>query len=420
MGSLIPRLDYELHKLGWQAFQDLCGTVLRETLGQMLHMFADSNDAGRDGAFHGHWRTPNDGPLEDIDPPNQLATVVQCKFSSRASGTLTPSMLTEELAKLRRLHERGLCDSYLVMTNLRVTGRTEEWLAREAAREGVRHAAILDGSWICSQIARSPELRRYVPRVYGLGDLAKVFDERRLRQAEALLARLRQDLRTFVPTGAYREAATALAKHGFVLLLGEPACGKSTIAATLAMSALDTWHCGVRRVDSPKELLAAWDPDEPDQLFWVDDAFGSIRHDAVLSDAWSRRMDQVMAAIERGAKAILTSRDYIYREARAYLKEYAYPRLHENQVVVDVARLTVLERSQILYNHLKAGDQPRDRLENGVRTCDTLHSLTASNPKWREGWRTAHSPQVLLSISGRRSWTSSPDRYRYYVKCSGR
>jgi hypothetical protein len=38
--------------------------------------------------------------------------------------------------------------------------------------------------------------------VYGLGDLGRILDDRRLRQAEALLARLWLDLATFVPTAA--------------------------------------------------------------------------------------------------------------------------------------------------------------------------------------------------------------------------
>jgi hypothetical protein len=52
--------DYELHKLGWRAFQDLCGVVLQEVLGQTFTAFADTNDAGQDGAFHGLWTSPGD------------------------------------------------------------------------------------------------------------------------------------------------------------------------------------------------------------------------------------------------------------------------------------------------------------------------------------------------------------------------
>ncbi|MET8413667.1 hypothetical protein ABZV34_37520 [Streptomyces sp. NPDC005195] len=48
----------------------------------------------------------------------------------------------------------------------------------------------------------------------------------------------------------------------------------------------------------------------------------------------------------------MTSRSYIYNEARPLLKSYAYPRLQERHVTVDVADLTRAERQQILYNHL--------------------------------------------------------------------
>jgi hypothetical protein len=45
-----------------------------------------------------------------------------------------------------------------------------------------------------------------------------------------------------------------------------------------------------------------------------------------------------------------------------HLKEYAYPLLREQAVVVDVAQLSGEERRQILYNHLRAGDQPANAL----------------------------------------------------------
>lgn len=363
-GVVANEITYDLHKLGWRAFQDLTAVLLQVSLGQSFHAFADSNDGGRDGAFYGHWATPVDAA--EVDLPSEIvtaqATVAQCKFSVKADGTLTPSALKSELEKVEDLHSRGLCDAYLLVTNLRVSGKTEAWLTEKLAERGVEHVMALDGRWIAQQISRRAELRRYVPRVYGLGDLGQILDERRLQQARALMSRLGEDLATFVPTGAYKKAADALAQHGFALLLGAPAAGKSTIAATLSIAALDEWGAGVRRVDSASELLAHWNPHEPNQLFWVDDAFGAIRHEEALSDEWSRRMDQIMTAVAGGARLILTSRDYIYRSARPHLKTYAYPLLRELEVVVDVAELTDAERQRILYNHLKAGDQSASTL----------------------------------------------------------
>lgn len=370
--------DYELHKLGWRAFQDLCAVVLQESLGQTFTAFADTNDAGQDGAFHGFWAAPGDEPvpeLEDFATP-AMPVVVQCKFSVDPSGTLAPSDLESELAKIEALHARGLCDGYMVLTNLRVTGRTQAWFAEEVRKRGPRVAVILPGTWICSQIEKNWDLRRYVPRVYGLGDLTSILDERRMRQARALLTSLTRELETFVPTGAYRGASDAITDHGFVLLLGKPASGKSTIAAMLCMTALDNWQSDVMRVDGPDELLAHWNPDDPRQMFWVDDAFGSIRHEPHLTDAWVRRMPQVMAAVGHGARVLMTSRDYIYREARPRMKEYAFPRLREQQVVIDITDLSVSEKEQMLYNHLKAGDQPAAVLD---KWRPHLRAVAASN-----------------------------------------
>jgi len=142
-----------------------------------------------------------------------------------------------------------------------------------------------------------------VPRVYGLGDLSQIIDDRAYGQSAALLRYLQPDLATFVVTDAYRRAATALRDHGFVLLLGEPAAGKTVIAATLATVAADSWGCVTIRAESASEVVEHWNPDEPAQLFWVDDAFGQVRHDAALTDDWARRLPSVLWPRSQAAHA---------------------------------------------------------------------------------------------------------------------
>ena len=186
-----------------------------------------------------------------------------------------------------------------------------------------------------------------VPRVYGLGDLGQILDERAYAQAQEILSALGEDLGKFVITDAYRKSAKALVEHGFVLLLGEPASGKSTIAAGLAVGALDEWGCSTVKIRDADDFVKHSNPHEPKQFFWVDDAFGVTQLDSVSAGQWNSVFPHVQAAIRRGARVVLTSRDYIYRSARNYLKESAFPLIHESQVMIQVERLTKEEREQI-------------------------------------------------------------------------
>ncbi|MEU3317392.1 restriction endonuclease [Streptomyces sp. NPDC006662] len=363
---------FTLHTLGWRAFQDLCAAVLREVWGQSVKAFADSNDGGRDGVFYGTWSSPDGpGPFGDV-PAGPF--VLQCKHSKKADATLSPSELDDEFAKAAALVERGECGTYVLLTNARVTGTSEEEIRRRLRASGVAHPLVLDGQWLSDMIASHRGLRMFVPRVYGLGDLSQILDERAYSQATLLMASAPEQVATFVVTSAYRKAARALRDHGFVVLLGDPAVGKSVIALMLAISAADNWGCPAVKARTSEDLVQRWNPHEREQFFWLDDAFGAVRHEEHLTHAWARDLPHVMSAIKNGARVVLTSRSYIYNEARPLLKTYAYPLLHEQQVTVDVAELTRTERQQILYNHVAAGDQPND-----VRTQMKPHLEAAAD-----------------------------------------
>jgi hypothetical protein len=198
-----------------------------------------------------------------------------------------------------------------------------------------------------------------VPRIYGLGDLSQILDKRAYTQAKALLASLREDLSKVVLTNAYRKAAEALDQHGFVLLIGEPAAGKTTIASMLSMGALDQWGASTLKLDTAEKMVDRWNPDEPSQFFWIDDAFGVTQYESFLVHGWNHALPMIKTMLRKSAKVVMTSRDYIYKRARNDLKEGAFPLLRESQVVIDVHDLTSEEKQQILYNHIKLGKQEK-------------------------------------------------------------
>jgi len=352
VNSAIAKVEvsYELHSLGWHGFQQLCLTILREILGQTVSAFLDVRDGGRDGGFRGKWKRQKH---EDISG----TFVAQCKFTNRSKHNLTLSDVSDELDKAARLVKERLCDNYFLLTNAGVSGLVEEELRSAFTSIGVKHFVVFGYTWICDTIRDNKRLRMLVPRVYGLGDLSQILDERSYAQARALLRSLQDDLSKVVLTGTYYRAAKMLEKYGFVLLIGEPAAGKSTIAATLAMAAIDQWGCSTLKIDEPAGVTQHWNPHEPSQFFWIDDAFGVTQYEFLLAYGWNRAFPQIKAALTNGARVVMTSRDYIYNRARNDLKQDAFPLFKEAQVVIDVHDLTLEEKRQILYNHLKLGTQ---------------------------------------------------------------
>lgn len=343
---------YDLHQLGWSSFQQLCLTITREILGQTVGSFLDSGDGGRDGAFAGTWSTVGQ---EYLSGP----FVIQCKFISKINYTLRVSDLTDEIEKVKKLVERGICDSYVLMTNVGVSGTVSGKIESIFKTAGVKQVVTFGSTWINQQIRENKRLRMLVPRVYGLGDLSQILDERAYLQARTILESMREDLAKVVVTDAYRKAIDAINKHGFVLLIGEPAAGKTTIASLLAMAALDNWNASTLKLDDPGEVTKHWNPNEPSQFFWLDDAFGVTQYEDFLVRRWNHILPQIRPMLRKGARIVMTSRDYIYNRARKDLKEGAFPLLKESQVVIDVHDLSADEKRQILYNHLKLGRQPR-------------------------------------------------------------
>ncbi|MBX2948054.1 MAG: hypothetical protein KF704_02150 [Crocinitomicaceae bacterium] len=343
---------YDLHLLGWKSFQDLCNSISREILGQTALTFLPSQDEGVDGSFSGKWCMQENLTLEG-------EFVIQCKFNAKQNQNFTFSSFSQELDKAKLLADRGECDIYILMTNAGVSKKTESKLRNAFHALGVKHFLVFGNDWICQVIRDNSKLRRLVPRVYGLGDLTQILDERVYAQGKALLDSMKDELAKVVLTKSYHKALKALEEHKFVLLTGEPSAGKSTIAALLAMGALDQWEALTMKLNKADQVVSHWNPKEPNQFFWIDDAFGPTQYETTLAYDWNRVMPEIVAMLGRGAKIVMTSREYIYKQAKKDLKSNAFPLLNESQVVIDVQDLTLDEKRQILYNHLKMGKQPK-------------------------------------------------------------
>ncbi|WP_240160758.1 hypothetical protein [Burkholderia sp. Ax-1719] len=339
--------DFALHTLGWKAFQDLCAQVMEEELLSTISVYREAQDGGQDAVFL----------VKRENAPVAVGTV-QCKFSSKREQRLRRSDITDELEHVRQLVAKGMASVYYFLTSMSVDADVAREIREKLAEMGVAEPHVEGKEWLLGKIKGSPRLRALVPRVYGLGDLSTILDERCATQTRALLGDHKKALNVYVPTAPHRSAVDVLAKHRLVLLLGAPATGKSTLAAILATMAIDKSEVQVFKCEGPIELRQHWNPDDNKRLFWIDDAFGSNLLMSEYINAWVEFMPKMKTAIDLGCHFILTSRTHIWNEAKPRIGSRNHPLLANDTAVVNVGVLTQAEREQILYNHQKAGTQP--------------------------------------------------------------
>ena len=346
-------LDWiDFSRLGWKAFQDLGVAVTTEVLGQTIEYFLPQKDGGRDGAFAGTWKDTGDEISGSF--------CIQCKYTSDSKKALSArTFVKQESRKIKKLISRKKCDAYILLTNYEATHHQRDLIEDSLKILGVKHVRVFAKEWITIQIQKNSKLRMMVPRVYGLGDLASILDRNAVEQGHFILSSMGDELQKFVITQAYKDAAYAINEHGLVMLLGAPATGKSTIAACLSLAALDRWKIETIKIAEPSDFLTQWTPGSDRRFFWIDDAFGPTQLDLARVNTWNRILPHVYAAHKHGYRFVFTSRDYIFEGAKGLLKQSALPLLFDSQVVIRVEDLSKSEKQQILYNHIKLGNQPR-------------------------------------------------------------
>jgi hypothetical protein len=343
---------YNLHRLGWSAFEDLCMQVMRLVLGETCSRFRPGPDGGRDGWFTGQ-------AAAQLVTQNQLTGnfVVQCKHTSLSQDALSKTHLKKEIEKVTQIAAKSPCH-YVLMTNRQVSAEREVEIRRAfEGIPGVGHCLVLAETWIEDTLDAHPRLLRLVPRLYGIGDLSQILSFVIQQQTSAVLEDLARPLRTYVPTDSYRQAERALHDHGFVVLVGPPASGKSAIAANLCMVNLaQDANVRVLRIEHADQFKSTWSPADANTIYWVDDVFGETTLDEGRLREWSAALDKVEAARKRQARIIFCTRDYILAAAERKLKRSRSDLINDARVRVDVTALSEAERDAILYNHIKDGD----------------------------------------------------------------
>jgi hypothetical protein len=329
--------SFDLGRLSDYDFEVVCRDLFEEILGLKIEILARGADRGIDLRH----MTAEAGDV-----------VIQCKHWTRSGrAKLLTHMRDKERAKLTELRPAR----YILATSVELTADAKDTLLADLAPHVHSTGDLYGAEQLTEELRKRPALVQRHLRLWlsSTAVLQAVLNQDALIRSEDLVSELDDAARTFVPTPTFDLAREVLERESVCLLAGIPGTGKSTIAKMLARLHLEKGYQMVDVTREIGEIDKLWLPKTP-QLFFYDDFLGEIALDHHLSKNEDRRLLAVLRRIRKtpGKLLVLTTREYILREAKHRHEILDDGDLEPLTCDVGTDSYSVDVRAGILYNHV--------------------------------------------------------------------
>ncbi|WP_071891372.1 ABC-three component system protein [Hymenobacter sp. PAMC 26628] len=131
-------MDYRLDLLSEDDFERLVNSLCREVLGTGVVSFSKGRDGGKDGRFEG---TANNFPSKSSLWKGKFViqakhtTAIEASCSENAFHGNQTSTINEEIKKIKTLIDANEIDNYILFTNRKLTGGTEQSIRNHIRQE---------------------------------------------------------------------------------------------------------------------------------------------------------------------------------------------------------------------------------------------------------------------------------------------
>ena len=368
--------EYTFDTLSPIDFEHLVRDLLQSELSIRLETFK----AGRDGGIDLRY-AQDDG----------LTLIVQAKhYVKTGFNKLLSDLKSKEKKKIERLQP----DRYLLVTSVPLSPANKDKI-REALSPFVKSTADIYGKDDLNNLLDLfPEVERNHVKLWlsSTTVLEEVFHSRIINQTRNMLEDIRDKARLYVANESFNKALDILKDHNYVVIAGIPGIGKTTLAKMLVLHYLQSDFEFVEVSHDISDANIIPDHHCP-RVYLYDDFLGRTSLVEKLRKKEDHRLVNFISTIRRksSTKLILTTREYILRQAQGTYEVLNGPIFEKPQCIVDLSQYTRPIRAQILYNHLYFSGLPSGYVEEIVKQATYLKIIDHLN----------YNPRIVESMTDR-------------------